>query len=109
MHGFDAVKFQKRNPEISTPDYLKDTVRSTPWGELTYLKYKKKIEFGFKEFKEIDRYCKQKKLFGLLQLGHRKSKFLKKFNLRYNKIASAMYFKLVEVTKKERKHLYQQV
>ena len=42
MHGFDAVKFQKRNPEISTPDYLKDTVRSTPWGELTYLKYKKK-------------------------------------------------------------------
>tara|TARA_B100001769_G_C22068865_1_gene575223 strand:- start:227 stop:1081 length:855 start_codon:yes stop_codon:yes gene_type:complete len=109
MHGFDAVKFQKRNPEISTPDYLKDTVRSTPWGELTYLKYKKKIEFGFKEFKEIDRYCKQKKIIWFASAWDIESQnFLKKFNLRYNKIASAMLtnFKLVEEIAKERKKTF---
>ena len=106
MYGFDAVKFQKRNPEISTPDYLKNTVRSTPWGELTYLKYKKKIEFGFKEFKEIDMYCKQKKIIWFASAWDIESQnFLKKFNLRYNKIASAMLtnFELVEEIAKEKK------
>ena len=44
-YNFDAVKFQKRNPEISTPDYQKNLMRETPWGHLTYLEYKKKIEF----------------------------------------------------------------
>ena len=104
-YGFDAVKFQKRNPDVSTPDYLKDTIRSTPWGEITYLKYKKKIEFGYKEFKEIDKYCKKKKIIWFASVGHRKSKILKKFNLKYNKVASAMLtnFKLIEEIAKERR------
>ena len=38
--GFDAVKFQKRNPDISTPENQKDKIRSTPWGDMTYLNYK---------------------------------------------------------------------
>ena len=40
--GFDAVKFQKRNPNVSTPELQKHKIRQTPWGELTYLQYKKK-------------------------------------------------------------------
>ena len=42
-NNFDAVKFQKRGPKISTPEIQKNVVRSTPWGEMTYLEYKKKI------------------------------------------------------------------
>lgn len=105
-YGFDAVKFQKRNPDVSTPEYLKETIRSTPWGEITYLKYKKKIEFGYKEFKEIDKYCKKKKIIWFASAWDIESqKFLKKFNLRYNKVASAMLtnFKLIEEIAKERK------
>jgi len=56
LHGFDAVKFQKRNPDISTPENQKNIHRNTPWGYMTYLKYKKKIEFGLREFKEINKY-----------------------------------------------------
>ncbi len=58
--GFDAVKFQKRTPELTTPKNKKDVLRDTPWGRITYLKYKKKIEFNKKEFDEIDKYCKKK-------------------------------------------------
>ena len=105
-YGFDAVKFQKRNPDVSTPEYLKETIRSTPWGEITYLKYKKKIEFGYKEFKEIDKYCKKKKIIWFASAWDIESqKFLKKFNLKYNKVASAMLtnFKLIEEIAKERR------
>ena len=66
--GFDAVKFQKREPNISTPEDQKNKLRQTPWGEMSYLEYKK-IEFGDKEFREINKFCKKKRLFGLLQLG----------------------------------------
>ena len=38
--GFNAVKFQKRNPDISTPEIQKDKMRATPWGEMSYLNYK---------------------------------------------------------------------
>ena len=68
-YKFDAVKFQKRNPNISTPEDQKSIMRNTPWGYISYLNYKKKIEFGLKEFKEIDNYCKKKKFIGLLLHG----------------------------------------
>ena len=57
--GFSAVKFQKRNPELSTPENMKSKLRETPWGEMTYLEYKYKIEFEKKEYDEISRYCKE--------------------------------------------------
>ena len=50
--GFDAVKFQKRTPEITTPKNKANTIRETPWGKITYLEYKKKLEFNRKEFNE---------------------------------------------------------
>jgi N-acetylneuraminate synthase len=55
--GCQAVKFQKRTPEISTPDSQKDIPRETPWGTMTYLDYKRRIEFGDEEYKEIGEYC----------------------------------------------------
>ena len=62
LNNFDAVKFQKRTPDISTPETQKYKLRETPWGEMTYLNYKKKIEFNLNQYKEIDKYCKQKKI-----------------------------------------------
>ncbi|HRK59990.1 MAG TPA: N-acetylneuraminate synthase family protein, partial [Candidatus Kapabacteria bacterium] len=57
--GCDAVKFQKRTPELCVPREQWDIERDTPWGRMTYLEYRHKVEFGFNEFDEIDQYCKQ--------------------------------------------------
>lgn len=57
--GVDAVKFQKRTPEVCVPDNQKNQMRETPWGYITYLDYRYKVEFGEEEYKEIDRYCKK--------------------------------------------------
>ena len=57
--GFSAVKFQKRNPEISTPDEMKNKLRDTPWGEMTYIDYKFKVEFNKKEYDLINSFCKE--------------------------------------------------
>ncbi len=57
---WDCIKFQKREPEICVPDHQKNNPKETPWGKMTYLEYKKKIEFGKKEYDYIDKYCKEK-------------------------------------------------
>ncbi len=57
--GVDAVKFQKRTPEICVPEDQKSVIRETPWGRMTYIEYKERIEFGVEEFKEIDKYCNE--------------------------------------------------
>lgn len=54
----DAVKFQKRTPEICVPDKQKGQMRDTPWGYISYLDYRYKVEFGQKEYEEIDDYCR---------------------------------------------------
>ncbi|GLJ62867.1 N-acetylneuraminate synthase [Microbacterium barkeri] len=51
--GADAVKFQKRTPEISTPEHMRDVPRETPWGTMTYLEYRYRVEFGRDEYLEI--------------------------------------------------------
>lgn len=58
--GCDAVKFQKRNPDVCVPEHQKNVMRDTPWGKMTYLEYKHRIEFGKKDYDEIDSYCKEK-------------------------------------------------
>lgn len=60
--GCDAVKFQKRTPELVVPAEQRDLVRETPWGMLTYLDYRKRIEFGVDEYREIDRYCREREI-----------------------------------------------
>ena len=56
--GCEFVKFQKRTPEICVPEDQKNKMRQTPWGEMRYIDYKHKMEFGAKEYDEIDKYCK---------------------------------------------------
>jgi N-acetylneuraminate synthase len=56
--GCDAVKFQKRTPELCVPVEQRHLMRETPWGPMTYLDYKKHIEFGYDEYAEIDAWCR---------------------------------------------------
>jgi len=105
-YNFSAVKFQKRDLDICIPEDQKDKIRNTPWGEMTYLEYKKRIEFGEKEFKVIDNYCKKVKIDWFCSAWDIKSfKFLKKFNTKYNKVASAMLTNkpLLKLIAKEKK------
>ncbi len=57
--GVDAVKFQKRTPELCVPPEQRGQMRETPWGYITYLEYRYKTEFGEQEYAEIDRYCRE--------------------------------------------------
>jgi N-acetylneuraminate synthase len=57
--GCDAVKFQKRTPELCVPLDQWNVTRDTPWGRMTYIDYKRKIEFGVSEYEHIDRVCKR--------------------------------------------------
>jgi N-acetylneuraminate synthase len=51
------VKFQKRTPEISTPEHMKSVMRETPWGEMTYLEYRYRVEFDREQYIEIGDYA----------------------------------------------------
>ena len=89
--GFDAVKFQKRNPDVCVPEKKKNNLKETPWGVVTYLDYKKKLEFGYSEYKEIDKYCKKLKIEWFASCWDIESvNFIKKFKIKYHKVASAM-------------------
>jgi N-acetylneuraminate synthase len=58
--GVDAVKFQKRTPELCVPLDQQNIMRETPWGYITYLEYRYKVEFGVAEYGEINQHCRQK-------------------------------------------------
>ena len=58
--GVDAVKFQKRTPELCVPDDQKQKKRETPWGYITYIDYRHRVEFEEEEYREIDRYCQER-------------------------------------------------
>jgi N-acetylneuraminate synthase len=60
LAGCDAVKFQKRTPELCVPPAQRDVLRETPWGIMTYLEYRHRVEFSEDQYAEIDRYCKDK-------------------------------------------------
>lgn len=60
LAGCDAVKFQKRTPELCVPKDQWDIERDTPWGRITYIDYRHKVEFGFNEYEQIDDYCRRK-------------------------------------------------
>lgn len=57
--GCDYVKFQKRTPSVCVPEDQKNVIKQTPWGEMTYLEYKKRIEFHFDEYTELFAYANQ--------------------------------------------------
>jgi N-acetylneuraminate synthase len=58
--GCDAVKFQKRTPELCVPPAQRDRLRETPWGDMTYLEYRHRMELGKDDYQEIDRYCDER-------------------------------------------------
>lgn len=58
--GADAVKFQKRTPNVSVPEAQKSQMRSTPWGYITYLEFRQKLEFSEEQFRELSKHCKEK-------------------------------------------------
>ena len=89
--GCNAVKFQKRDPDVCVPDSMKNVPRETPWGNLSYLEYKKRIEFGQAEYQEISEYCTSKNIEWSASAWDINSlEFLDQFNLPFHKIASAL-------------------
>ena len=91
VSGCDAVKFQKRNPDVCVPEHQKAVMRDTPWGRMTYLDYKYKVEFEKEEYDEIDRYCKDKGIEWSASPWDMDSlEFLMGYNIPWIKIPSAM-------------------
>jgi N-acetylneuraminate synthase len=89
--GVDAVKFQKRTPELCVPDHQKDQMRDTPWGYITYLDYRYKVEFEQEEFEQIDAYCKALGIDWFASSWDLESlAFINAFNPPAHKIASAL-------------------
>lgn len=89
--GCDAVKFQKRNPDVCVPDHQKDIPRDTPWGTMSYIDYKHRMEFGQEEYDEIDRYCKEKEIEWSASPWDMDSlEFLLQYDIPFLKIPSAM-------------------
>ncbi len=89
--GWDAVKFQKRTPDIAVPEAQKQVMRDTPWGRMPYIDYKKKIEFEKPEYDEIDDYCRRKPLAWSASPWDMESlRFLLEYDIPFIKIPSAM-------------------
>jgi N-acetylneuraminate synthase len=90
MADCDAVKFQKRTPEQSVPPEYQNVKRETPWGLMSYLEYRHRIEFGREEYAEIDRYCKEKGILWFASCWDEDSvDFIGQFDPPCYKIASA--------------------
>tara|TARA_R100001480_G_scaffold140591_2_gene137884 strand:- start:216 stop:1052 length:837 start_codon:yes stop_codon:yes gene_type:complete len=88
--GCDAVKFQKRNPDVCVPEHQKSVIRDTPWGKMTYLDYKKKIEFGKEEYDEIDEHCRLNGIAWSASPWDKDSlDFLSQYDIPFIKLASA--------------------
>jgi N-acetylneuraminate synthase len=106
--GCDAVKFQKRTIDLVYTQESLDAPRESPWGN-TQREQKEGLEFGKEEYDAIDKYCKNKGINWFASAWDVDSqKFLRQYDLKYNKIASPMIVSqdlLHEVTK-EKKHTF---
>ncbi len=86
----DAVKFQKRTPDVSTPEAQKNQMRETPWGYITYLEYRHKVEFGEAEYRAIESHCKAKGIAWLTSVWDEPAvDFMEQFHTPAYKIPSA--------------------
>ncbi len=106
--GANAVKFQKRDiNQVYTQDFL-DSPRESPWGS-TQREQKMGLEFNADEYQEIEDYCKSKNIEWFASAWDINSqKFLRKFNSKYNKVASAMivFKELLKEIASEGKHTF---
>jgi len=90
LAGCDAVKFQKRTPELCVPANQRNLVRETPWGMMTYREYRCRVEFGPDEYADIDRYCREKRILWFASCWDAQSvEFIERFNPVCYKLASA--------------------
>ncbi|HRN51730.1 MAG TPA: N-acetylneuraminate synthase family protein [Anaerolineales bacterium] len=88
--GADAIKFQKRTPELAVPPDQRDKMRETPWGYISYMEYRNKVEFGEKEYAEIDTHCKEKGIDWFVSVWDEPAvDFMEKFDTPCYKIPSA--------------------
>ncbi|WP_344969083.1 N-acetylneuraminate synthase family protein [Streptosporangium fragile] len=88
--GCQAVKFQKRTPEICVPPEQRDQIRQTPWGEMTYMEYKIRTEFGLDEYTQIAKYCEERGLHWFASPWDVPSvEFLESMDVVAHKVASA--------------------
>jgi N-acetylneuraminate synthase len=100
--GCDAVKFQKRTPEICVPPDQWYIERETPWGKMTYIDYRRKVEFGVQDYAEIDRYCRANNIQWFASCWDEPSvEFIEQFDPPCYKTASASLsdHELLKVTK----------
>jgi N-acetylneuraminate synthase len=106
--GCDAVKFQKREiDQVYTQEFL-DSPRESPWGS-TQREQKMGLEFSAEQYKEIDKYCKEKDIDWFASAWDLKSqKFIQQFDCRHNKVASAMivFPELLRMIAREGKHTF---
>lgn len=103
IYGYDAVKFQKRTPEICVPQAQRDHMRETPWGYISYMEYREHIEFHEKEYDILDKYCREKGITWFASPWDIPSvEFLEKYNVSCYKVPSACLtnLKLLERIKK---------
>ncbi len=90
LAGCDAVKFQKRTPELCVPLDQWHIERDTPWGRMTYIDYRRKVEFGEQEYGIIDRYCREKGIMWTASCWDEQAvAFMEQFNPPFYKAASA--------------------
>ncbi len=88
--GCNAVKFQKRTPALCVPREQRNQKRDTPWGRITYMDYRYKVEFDEAEYAEIDRYCREVDIEWFASCWDEEAvAFIEKFNPPIYKAASA--------------------
>ncbi len=87
---WDCAKFQKRTPDLAVPEHQKSEPRDTPWGRMSYLEYKHRVEFGPEEYTTLDRYAREKPIDWTASVWDLPSlEFLMRFDTPFIKIASA--------------------
>jgi len=90
LAGADAVKFQKRTPEQCVPKDQWQLERDTPWGRMTYIDYRRRVEFGEREYAAIDRHCRDRGILWFASCWDEEAvDFLERFDPPCYKAASA--------------------
>ena len=89
--GVHAVKFQKRTPELCVPPEQRMVMRETPWGYISYMDYRSRVEFNFEQYREIDNFCKEKGIIWFASVWDEPSvDFMEAFDVPCFKVASAL-------------------
>lgn len=90
LAGADAVKFQKRTPELCVPRDQWDIERDTPWGRMTYIAYRHRVEFSREDYGQIDRHCRERGILWFASCWDEEAvEFMEFFNPPCYKAASA--------------------